>query len=56
MTGATGTLLFHTLEELRSLAERTLPEIRLAYLSGIVTAPMTTATVSKTEPSPTSTA
>jgi hypothetical protein len=28
--GATGTLLFHALEELRSLAERTLPEIRLA--------------------------
>ncbi len=28
--GATGTLLAHTLEELSSLAERTLPEIRLA--------------------------
>jgi hypothetical protein len=31
MTGATGTLLVHTLAELRSLAERSLPEIRLAY-------------------------
>ena len=30
-TGATGTLLFHTLEELRSLTDRTLPEIRRAY-------------------------
>ena len=30
-TGATGTLLFQTLEELRSLADRTLPEIRRAY-------------------------
>jgi hypothetical protein len=30
LTGATGTLLIHALEELRSLAERTLPEIRLA--------------------------
>jgi hypothetical protein len=30
-TGSTGTLLFHTLEELRSLAERTLPEIRRGY-------------------------
>ena len=30
-TGATGKLLFHTLEELRSLADRTLPEIRRAY-------------------------
>jgi hypothetical protein len=30
-TGATGTLLFHTLEELRSLADRTLPEIRRGY-------------------------
>src|SRR6202163_883198 len=28
LTGATGTLLIHTLNELRSLAERTLPEIR----------------------------
>lgn len=35
-TGATGSLLLHTLEELRSLAERTLPEIRLAYLSSSV--------------------
>jgi hypothetical protein len=39
VTGATGTLLLHTLEELRSLAERTLPEIRLAYLSGSVPPP-----------------
>ena len=39
VTGATGTLLFHTLEELRSLAERTLPQIRLAYASGTVPAP-----------------
>ena len=30
-TGATGTLLFHTLEELRSLADRTLPEIRRSF-------------------------
>ena len=36
VTGATGTLLLHTLGELRSLAERTLPEIRLACLSGSV--------------------
>jgi hypothetical protein len=33
VTGATGTLLLHTLEELRSLTERTLPQIRLAYAS-----------------------
>jgi hypothetical protein len=39
VTGATGVLLFQTLEELRSLAERTLPEIRLAYLSSSVTPP-----------------
>ena len=39
VTGATGTLLFRTLEELRSLAERTLPQIRLAYASGSVTPP-----------------
>lgn len=31
VTGATGTLLFQTLEELHSLADRTLPEIRHAY-------------------------
>lgn len=31
LTGATGTLLVHALDELRSLAERSLPEIRLAY-------------------------
>jgi hypothetical protein len=30
-TGATGKLLFRTLEELRTLADRTLPEIRRAY-------------------------
>lgn len=30
-TGATSTLLVKTLEDLRSLADRTLPEIRLAY-------------------------
>lgn len=34
LTGATGTLLLHALSELRSLAERTLPEIRLATPSG----------------------
>jgi hypothetical protein len=36
VTGSTGTLLLHTLEELRSLADRTLPEIRQAYLSSSV--------------------
>jgi hypothetical protein len=36
LTGSTGTLLIYTLEELRSLADRTLPEIRLAYLSSPV--------------------
>ena len=30
LTGATGTLLMHTLSELRSLADRILPEIRLS--------------------------
>ncbi|MBC7839569.1 MAG: hypothetical protein H7Y39_13155 [Nitrospiraceae bacterium] len=30
LTGATGTLLIHALEDLRSLTDRTLPEIRLA--------------------------
>ena len=30
LSGATGTLLAHALEELRSLTDRTLPEIRLA--------------------------
>ena len=34
VTGATGTLLLHTLEEVRTLAERTLLQIRLASLSG----------------------
>jgi hypothetical protein len=33
LTGATGTLLIHALEELRALADRTLPEIRLASAS-----------------------
>jgi hypothetical protein len=37
VTGSTGTVLFQTLEELRSLADRTLPEIRRAYLSSPVT-------------------
>ena len=36
VAGATGTLLFRTLEELRSLTERTLPEIRVAYESGTI--------------------
>jgi hypothetical protein len=31
LTGSTGTLLIHVLEELRSLADRTLPEIRRGY-------------------------
>ena len=31
VTGATGTLLIHALVDLRSLTDRTLPEIRLAY-------------------------
>ena len=31
MGGATGTLLIHTLNELRVLADRSLPEIRIAY-------------------------
>lgn len=34
--GATGTLLSHVLDELGSLAERTLPEMRLASASGTV--------------------
>ena len=34
LTGATGTLLMHALNELHSLAERTLPEIRLAHPHG----------------------
>jgi len=33
LSGATGTLLAHALEELRSLTDRTLPEIHLASLS-----------------------
>jgi hypothetical protein len=36
VTGATGTLLGHVLDELRSLAERTLPEMRLGSASGTV--------------------
>ncbi|MEP6959132.1 MAG: hypothetical protein ABI980_10430 [Nitrospirota bacterium] len=39
VAGATGTLLFNTLEHLRSLTERTLPEIRVAYASGTVPTP-----------------
>ena len=37
--GATSTLLVKTLEDLRSLADRTLPEIRLAYARGTVPTP-----------------
>ena len=36
LTGATGTLLLHALDELRSLTDRTLPEIRLASPSSPV--------------------
>ena len=39
LTGATGTLLIHALEELRSLTDRTLPEIRRAYPSSPVATP-----------------
>jgi hypothetical protein len=39
VTGATGTLLLHALEELRSLPDRTLPEIRLASPSSPVPPP-----------------
>ena len=39
LRGSTGTLLFHALEELRYLADRTLPEIRLAYASSSVAPP-----------------
>jgi hypothetical protein len=42
LSGSTGTLLNHTLEELRSLAARTLPEIRLADASSPVAPLMTT--------------
>jgi hypothetical protein len=38
ISGATGTLLAHALEELRSLTDRTLPEIRLASPSAKVLA------------------
>jgi hypothetical protein len=39
LTGATGTLLIHALDELRSLVERTLPEIRLASPASAVVSP-----------------
>jgi hypothetical protein len=39
LTGATGTLLLHALEELRSLTDRTLPEIRLAAPSSPAPSP-----------------
>ena len=39
LTGATGTLLIHALEELRSLTDRTLPEIHLASPSSPVAPP-----------------
>jgi hypothetical protein len=39
LTGSTGTLLIYTLEELRSLAARTLPEIRLQGASSPVALP-----------------
>lgn len=42
LTGATGTLLIHTLSELRSLAERTLPEIRRASAATTATRPADT--------------
>ena len=42
LTGATGTLLIHTLNELRSLAERTLPEIRRASAATTATGPADT--------------
>jgi hypothetical protein len=42
LTGATGTLLSHTLSELRSLAERTLPEIRRASAATSATRPADT--------------
>jgi hypothetical protein len=42
LTGATGTLLIHTLNELRSLAERTLPEIRQASAAATATRPADT--------------
>jgi len=37
ITGATGKLLYHTLEELSALTDRTLPQIRLASASTTVT-------------------
>jgi hypothetical protein len=39
LTGSTGTLLIYTLEELRSLVDRTLPEIRLANPTSLVATP-----------------
>jgi hypothetical protein len=41
LTGATGTLLMHALEELRSLAERILPEIRTESMTRTLAAPLT---------------
>ena len=41
LTGSTGALLIHTLEELRFLTDRALPEIRQAYLSGSGASPLT---------------
>ena len=42
LAGATSTLLVHTLDELRSLAERTLPEIRRASAATSATRPADT--------------
>jgi hypothetical protein len=42
LTGATGKLLIHTLSELRSLVERTLPEIRLGSAGTTATGPADT--------------
>jgi hypothetical protein len=39
LTGATGTLLIHALEELRALADRTIPDIRLASANTTLTPP-----------------
>ena len=41
LTGATGTLLIHALEELRSLAERILPEIRRKSMTRTRAGPLT---------------
>jgi hypothetical protein len=45
LTGATGTLLIHSLEELHSLADRTLPEIRLASTATSIAPAATSATI-----------